>query len=62
MGAICLLILVVVVGVMVLIWLTLGWRESGIVGVAIPAPLALTLRGFYLPGVTLNRIPLFALR
>src|SRR5688572_13331752 len=39
---------IAVVGVMVLIWLTLGWRESGIVGVAIPATLALTLLVFYL--------------
>ena len=50
-----------VVGVMVLIWLTLGWRESGIVGVAIPATLGLTLLVFYLHGFTLNRITLFAL-
>jgi len=28
-----------VLGVSILIWLTLGWRESGIVGVAIPATL-----------------------
>ena len=52
---------IAVVGVMVLIWLTLGWRESGIVGVAIPATLALTLLVFYLHGFTLNRITLFAL-
>ena len=52
---------IAVVGVMVLIWLTLGWRESGIVGVAIPATLALTLLVFYLYGFTLNRITLFAL-
>jgi multidrug efflux pump subunit AcrB len=50
-----------VVGVAVLIWLTLGWRESGIVGVAIPATLALTLLVFFLYGFTLNRITLFAL-
>lgn len=50
-----------VLGVSVLIWLTLGWRESGIVGVAIPATLALTLLVFYLYGFTLNRITLFAL-
>ena len=43
------------------IWLTLGWRESGIVAVAIPATLALTLLVFYLYGFTLNRITLFAL-
>ena len=52
---------IAVVGVMALIWLTLGWRESGIVGVAIPATLALTLLVFYLYGFTLNRITLFAL-
>ncbi len=52
---------IAVVGVMVLIWLTLGWRESGVVGVAIPATLALTLLVFYLYGFTLNRITLFAL-
>jgi len=52
---------IAVVGVAVLIWLTLGWRESGIVGVAIPATLALTLLVFYLLGFTLNRITLFAL-
>ncbi|HMP84337.1 MAG TPA: efflux RND transporter permease subunit, partial [Verrucomicrobiota bacterium] len=52
---------IAVVGVSILIWLTLGWRESFIVGVAIPATLALTLLVFYLYGFTLNRITLFAL-
>ncbi|MFA6545688.1 MAG: efflux RND transporter permease subunit, partial [Limisphaerales bacterium] len=52
---------IAVAGVSVLIWLTLGWRESGIVAVAIPATLALTLLVFYLYGFTLNRITLFAL-
>jgi multidrug efflux pump subunit AcrB len=52
---------IAVLGVSILIWLTLGWRESGIVGVAIPATLALTLLVFYLYGFTLNRITLFAL-
>ena len=50
-----------VLGVSMLIWLTLGWRESGIVAIAIPATLALTLLVFYLLGFTLNRITLFAL-
>jgi multidrug efflux pump subunit AcrB len=55
-----------VIGVSILIWLTLGWRESGIVALAIPATLALTLLVFYLLvfyllGFTLNRITLFAL-
>jgi multidrug efflux pump subunit AcrB len=52
---------IAVVGVSVLILLTLGWRESGIVGIAIPSTLALTLLVFYLYGYTLNRITLFAL-
>jgi multidrug efflux pump subunit AcrB len=52
---------VAVVGVSILILLTLGWRESGIVAVAIPSTLALTLLVFFLYGFTLNRITLFAL-
>jgi len=52
---------IAVFSVAVLIWITLGWRESGIVAVAIPATLALTLLVFYLYGFTLNRITLFAL-
>ena len=52
---------IAVVSVSLLIWLTLGWRESGIVAVAIPATLALTLMVFHLYGFTLNRITLFAL-
>jgi multidrug efflux pump subunit AcrB len=50
-----------VVGVSILIGLALGWRESGIVALTIPATLALTLLVFYLGGFTLNRITLFAL-
>jgi multidrug efflux pump subunit AcrB len=53
--------LIAVVGVSILILLALGWRESGIVAVAIPSTLALTLLVFYLYGYTLNRITLFAL-
>jgi multidrug efflux pump subunit AcrB len=52
---------IAIFSVALLIWLTLGWRESGIVAVAIPATLALTLLVFYLHGFTLNRITLFAL-
>ncbi len=52
---------IAVIGVSILIWLTLGWRESMIVALAIPATLALTLLVFYLLGFTLNRITLFAL-
>jgi multidrug efflux pump subunit AcrB len=52
---------IAVVGVSLLILVTLGWRESGIVAIAIPSTLALTLLVFYLYGYTLNRITLFAL-
>ena len=53
--------LIAVAGVSLLILLALGWRESFIVGIAIPSTLALTLLVFYLHGFTLNRITLFAL-
>ena len=49
------------ISVIILIWLALGLRESGVVGVAIPVTLGLTLFVFYLYGYTLNRITLFAL-
>ena len=52
---------IAVVSVAFLIMLALGWRESGIVAIAIPSTLALTLMVFYLYGYTLNRITLFAL-
>jgi multidrug efflux pump subunit AcrB len=52
---------IAVFGVAVLILLFLGWRESLVVLLAIPATLALTLLVFYLYGYTLNRITLFAL-
>ncbi|HWR50371.1 MAG TPA: efflux RND transporter permease subunit [Bryobacteraceae bacterium] len=53
--------LIAVISVSILIWLTLGFRESLIVFIAIPVTLALTLTVFYLYGYTLNRITLFAL-
>ena len=52
---------IAVVSVSLLILFTLGFRESGIVAIAIPSTLALTLLVFYLYGFTLNRITLFAL-
>lgn len=52
---------IAVVSVAVLILFMLGWRESLVVVVAIPATLSLTLLVFYLYGFTLNRITLFAL-
>jgi len=53
--------MIAVVGVSLLVWLTLGRRESLIVLLAVPATLALTLAVFYFYGFTLNRITLFAL-
>lgn len=53
--------LIAVVSVTLLIWLTLGRSESGVVALAIPVTLAFTLTVFYLVGYTLNRITLFAL-
>ena len=47
--------------VTLLIALALGWRESGVVLLAIPVTLALTLAIFYVFGYTLNRVTLFAL-
>jgi multidrug efflux pump subunit AcrB len=50
-----------VLSVAAMIWLVLGRREAGVVLIAIPVTLALTLFMFYLYGYTLNRITLFAL-
>ncbi len=53
--------MIAVVSVTILIWFALGRRESGVVALAIPVTLALTLAVFFLYGYTLNRITLFAL-
>ena len=53
--------MIAILSVSVLIWLVIGFREAGIVAIAIPVTLALTLAIFYLHGYTLNRITLFAL-
>lgn len=45
----------------VLVWLTMGWREALVVGAAIVLTLALTLFASWAWGFTLNRISLFAL-
>jgi multidrug efflux pump subunit AcrB len=50
-----------VISVTLLIAITLGIRESGVVLIAIPVTLALTLLVFRLTGFTLNRVTLFAL-
>jgi multidrug efflux pump subunit AcrB len=52
---------IAIFSVTLLIWIVLGFREAGVVAVAIPVTLALTLTVFYLYGYTLNRITLFAL-
>ncbi|HKM66816.1 MAG TPA: efflux RND transporter permease subunit, partial [Candidatus Acidoferrum sp.] len=49
------------ISVTLLVGLALGWRESGVVLLAIPVTLALTLFIFYAYGYTLNRVTLFAL-
>jgi multidrug efflux pump subunit AcrB len=54
-------ILVATLGVVLLVWFTLGWREAVVVLVAVPVTLALTLLVYRLYGYTLNRITLFAL-
>ena len=54
-------LLLATLSVTLLIALFLGWRESGVVLLAIPVTLALTLAVFYLYGYTLNRVTLFAL-
>ena len=53
--------LIATVSVVILIAVVLGWRESVVVGVAVPVTLALTLLISYLYGYTLNRVTLFAL-
>lgn len=53
--------LIAVFSVTLLIMFALGKREAGVVAIAVPVTLALTLLVFYLYGYTLNRITLFAL-
>ena len=54
-------LLIATLSVTLLIALALGWRESGVVLLAVPVTLALTLAIFYVLGYTLNRVTLFAL-
>ena len=54
-------LLIATLSVTLLIGLALGWRESGVILLAIPVTLALTLTIFYFYGYTLNRVTLFAL-
>ncbi|MGE4300615.1 MAG: efflux RND transporter permease subunit [Victivallaceae bacterium] len=50
-----------IVTVILLIALTMGWRESLVVGVSVPVSFALALFTNYMFGFTLNRVTLFAL-
>jgi multidrug efflux pump subunit AcrB len=54
-------LLLATLSVTLLIALFLGWRESGVVLLAIPVTLALTISVFYFLGYTINRVTLFAL-
>ena len=54
-------LLIATLSVTLLVALALGWREAGVVLLAVPVTLALTLGLFYLYGYTLNRVTLFAL-
>ena len=54
-------ILIATLGVALLVWVALGWREAVVVLIAVPVTLALTLLVYRLLGYTLNRITLFAL-
>ena len=49
------------IAVILLMWITLSWREATVVAVVIPVTLALTLAASYFFGYTLNRVSLFAL-
>lgn len=50
-----------VLTVVILIALTMGWRESLVVGISVPVSFALALFTNYVFGYTLNRVTLFAL-
>ena len=54
-------LLLATLSVTILVALFLGWRESGVVLLAIPVTLALTMSVFYFLGYTINRVTLFAL-
>src|ERR1035437_3924065 len=54
-------LLLATLSVTLLVALFLGWRESGVVMLAIPVTLALTMSVFYFLGYTINRVTLFAL-
>ncbi len=47
--------------VVLLVWLTVGWREAVVVGAAVVITLAATLFASWAWGFTINRVSLFAL-
>ena len=49
------------ISIVILIYFTVGWRESIVVAVVIPTTILLTLFASYLMGYTINRVSLFAL-
>lgn len=52
---------IAIITIIVLIGLTLGWKEAAIVALAVPVTLAITLFGDLILGYTINRVTLFAL-
>lgn len=54
-------LLLATVSVVILIAIMLGFKESLVVGIAVPVTLSFTLLIYYLGGYTLNRVTLFAL-
>jgi multidrug efflux pump subunit AcrB len=50
-----------IITVIALIAMTMGWRESIVIGVSVPITFALALFMNYLGGFTINRVTLFAL-
>ena len=49
------------VSIVILILLTIGWREAAVVAVIIPTTILLTMFASWLMGYTINRVSLFAL-
>jgi len=50
-----------IVSVVILLALTLGWREASVVAIAVPISFSLALFMNYILGYTINRVTLFAL-
>ncbi len=54
-------LVIAVVTIVVLLGLSLGWREAAVVALAVPTTLAVTLAADLLFGYSINRVTLFAL-